>query len=539
MELQGFELYAAGRDLQADAVDSLGRRQRRTLPAGTLLVPNRQPEAPLVATMLELDRPLPPEYVERERRELLKNSSSTIYDLTSWSVPLLHGLETVVLTTGLPAGATPFRMPPPAVPSAVASEAVAWVVDGADDASVAVAARLLERGFEARAAASPFELDGHAFAAGSVVVARFDQPERWQAAVAALQELAGELGAGAVPVGSGLGGGDLPDLGGGHFQRLEPPRVGLVARGGTSFYDFGATWLLIDRELGIRHSHLDEARLANLDLRRYNVLVLPDRWFGTLDRPQLEALTRWVEAGGTLIAVGGNAAALAREEGGLGRVRLLPDVLDELDLYEAAILREHAATAVATPDASLLWSHQAPGEVAFPWPGERPARPAKEELERRDEWQRLFMPSGAILAARVDAEHWLTFGASETLPLLAGRQPVLMATPPVEAPVRFGVLRPAAGGGGRGEGSQATRLGWSLMPLGHEMDLRLSGLLWPEAAHRLASTPWVTRERVGSGQVILFASAPSFRASTPAAARVFFNALVYGPGFGASAPIVP
>lgn len=532
MELQGFELYQVPRPFQADAVDSFGRSERRTVPAGTLLIPNRQPEAPLVATMLELDRQMPPEYVERERREILRTGSSTIYDLTSWSAPLLHGLETLTLSTSLPPGAERFSMSgfPPIV---AAPDAVAWIVDGADDASVGVAARVLELGFEVRAASRPFTLDGRSYSAGSVMVTRFDNDAQWAEAVGALRQLATELDTVAVPVRSGRAQDGLPDLGGGHFQRLEAPRVALVGRGGTSIYDFGATWLLIDRELGIRHTHLDEAMLASNDLRRYNVLVLPDRWFGSLDKPQLDALARWVETGGTLIAVGGSAAQLAKEEG-LSSVRLLPDILDKLDDYEAAVLREHAAATVATPASSVLWSHQAPTSVEFPWPAERPARPSKEELEQRDRWQQQFMPSGAILAARVDTEHWLTFGSTTTLPLLTGRQPVLMAASPVEAPIRFGALRAHASAG-----DTVARVGWSMVPAGREMDLRMSGLLWPEAAHRVANSAWVTRERKGRGQMILFASPPSFRASTPAAARVLFNALILGPGFGADATIVP
>jgi len=49
----------------------------------------------------------------------------------------------------------------------------------------------------------------------------------------------------------------------------------------------------------------------------------------------------------------------------------------------------------------------------------------------------------------------------------------------------------------------------------------------------------VTRESMGSGQVILFAEPPNFRAATLGQARVFLNALVYGPGFGAVQPIQP
>jgi hypothetical protein len=534
MDLQGFELFQTPRSIQVEATDALGRRARRTLPAGTLLIPNRQPDAPLLATMLEFDHPFPQEYVDRERREILRTGNSTMYDLTAWSVPLLHGLESLTLSSGLPDGATPYRAPEVPVAAATA-DAVAWIINGADDASVAAAARLLEQGFELRVATKPFELDGRSFARGSLVVTRFDHQQRWSEAAAAMRTVAESLRTTTIPVRTGLGQGDLPDLGGGYFRRLERPRIALIGRGGTSGYDFGHTWMLVDRDLGIRHSHLNEEAIGSYDLRRYNVIFLPDRWFGTLDEPRLHALMRWVEAGGTLIAIGNTAAMTAREEGGISQVRLLPDVLEKLDVYEASIMREHAAAQVESPAVATLWSHQAAETVDFPWPADRPARAAKDELERGDAWQRQFMPSGAIVAARVDQEHWLAFGTDSVLPLLTARQPILMAAHPIEAPIRFGTFR-----GREASGTTApARVGWSLLPAGQQMEIRMSGLLWPEATHRLANSAWVTRERRGNGQIILFASAPSFRLSTPGAARVLLNALVYGPGLGTSQPILP
>ena len=42
----------------------------------------------------------------------------------------------------------------------------------------------------------------------------------------------------------------------------------------------------------------------------------------------------------------------------------------------------------------------------------------KDDLEKRDKWQSLLMPSGAIVAARVDTSHWETFGTENTMPVL-------------------------------------------------------------------------------------------------------------------------
>jgi hypothetical protein len=67
--------------------------------------------------------------------------------------------------------------------------------------------------------------------------------------------------------------------------------------------------------------------------------------------------------------------------------------------------------------------------------------------------------------------------------------------------------------------------------------LRVSGLLWPEARERLADSAFVTVERAGHGQVILFAGEPGFRGFHRASARLLANAIVYGPGAGASPPV--
>ncbi len=63
-------------------------------------------------------------------------------------------------------------------------------------------------------------------------------------------------------------------------------------------------------------------------------------------------------------------------------------------------------------------------------------------------------------------------------------------------------------------------------------DLRLGGLLWPEAKERIAKGSWATQERVGNGQVILFATQPNFRGYFRGAERLLLNAMFYGPGLG-------
>ena len=63
-------------------------------------------------------------------------------------------------------------------------------------------------------------------------------------------------------------------------------------------------------------------------------------------------------------------------------------------------------------------------------------------------------------------------------------------------------------------------------------ELHLGGLLWPEAAGRIARTAWLTREGRGRGQLILFATDPCFRGYFWGTERLFLNAVLLGPGLG-------
>ena len=541
MDLQGFEVYSLESELGGQSgVDQLGRRfSDRRLPAGTILIPNRQPQAHLLATMLEFDNPMPEEYLARERDSILRSGETTIYDVTAWNLTMLHGLPAVTLDGDLPSAAVRLTAATASPTESVATTAVAWAIDGDSDSAVVAAARLMERGIKVRVADREFELGGQSLSRGSLLVLPADNGFFEGVVATELTEVVRELGVAATPISSGLGDGDLPDIGGGHFTLLEPPRIAIATRGGISALEFGEIWHLLDQTVGIRHSHLDSDSFSFTDLRRYNVLILPNRWFGSLDERTLEGLLTWVEAGGTLIATSGSATELTSKKSKLSKVRRLPDVLDRLDDFELAVIRERMAQSSALPPSSEVWSHTVAEEVDYPWSSLSEAkRPSTEELERRDAWQRQFMPQGAIVAARVDQKHWLSFGTDSILPILYlagfyGNAGVLMANSGVEAPIRFGVLSPDRGAG------ESRRVGWGPVPEGQALHLRMSGLLWPEAAMRIANSPYVTRERQGSGQVILFATSATFRGATKGTARVLLNAMIYGPGFGADQAIEP
>ncbi|MCA9310072.1 MAG: hypothetical protein KDA21_02640, partial [Phycisphaerales bacterium] len=544
LALQGIEAYEAGAAFESPAVDQLGNTHDAVrFPEGTLLIPARQPERALVNALLEFDPHMTPEFLETERRSLLRRGESKLYDVTAWNLTMMYGLPAFELPRELPGGTRPWEPRRGQAGLNGNPTDVAFVIDGADDRALIAAAHLMERGRHVRIADRPFTLDETTFARGSIVVTKNDNPGGDRDFRADIESICGHLGIAATGVATGLGAGDLPDLGGEHFVLLDRPRVALMGRGRFDPYDYGSTWFTLDHRMGMRATYLNCDELGGGgDLRAYNVVILPNAWGRPLDEGRLADLADWVRAGGTLIAVEGSASMLA-DESGIGSTRRLESVLGELDAYEQAVLREWQGRN-ASVNAESVWSHEGPTTVDYPWQ-DAAARPDTDELELRDAWQQIFSPQGAFVAGRVDDEHWLTFGCGDVMPVLAAGGPVLMAGSGVDAPIRIGAWQPATEQSAAAESEDSEeaagdgRVGWARLPEGQRLQVRMSGLLWPEAAQRLANGAWVTRERVGDGQVILFASAPTFRGASLGMTRVLMNAVVCGPGCGTSQPLPP
>lgn len=547
MSLESIEVHTASRAFTiGQGVDRLGRDvSGKELPAGTILISTRQPDAPLVAAMLSFDPRMSDEFLTIERRELLRNGGSKLYDVTAWNTTMMHDLEAYQMNSGLPSVAEPLEEGRFAVTRVGVDRPdarVAYIIDGADDKSVAAAGRLMHMGVKVRAAEKEFDWNGRVYPRGSIAVTRDDNRDLNGELVRRIGEVCSDLGILAVGEDSGLGeGNENPDLGGGLFELLEQPRIAVLTRGMFSPYSAGATWFTIDQRLGIEASYLDAKFAGFSDLRQYNVIIAPDSFGGRGIANMTEPLKTWVEAGGTLITIGSSAESIANEDSGLSNATLLSGSLEDLDEHELAVLRGWAAQQ-ATVNTDRVWAHDPTTQDAeYPWlspPGdddeEAPnlSLPDPDTLKRQDDWNRVFMPQGAILAGRIDDKHWLTSGLGEYVPVVYQADDALMAGAGVEAPVRLGHLEAGGEAGWR-------RFGWSLLPENVQLHLRMSGLLWPEAAQRIANSAYVTRERSGNGQVICFASQPNFRGATRGTERILMNAMILGPGMGADHPVRP
>ncbi len=509
MVAQGVEVFTNAEKFSVTDADSVqGITVARDVPQDCYVIPAQQPLAPLVKAALAFDPRYDQGSLERERRELERKGQSKAYDVTAWSPAHAYGLDALwcaMPSVNLKPASERAEPGAATTPDAVDPKAsvYGWIVDGREDGSVAFAARAMEAGLTVHITDEPFRALGRPFVRGSLLVRRVGNGPDARDIV---QRESKAAGVNAVAVTSARSLDDGPDLGGRHFELLERPRVALLSNAPVSSDDFGHAWHMLDALYGVHVSLIDAQRFGFADLRRYNVLVASDG-SGEVLRDHAEDLRTWVRAGGTLIALGGNAAsALADEKLGLSAVRRRSDVLDDLGPYQRAVQREREA-GKTTIDPAALWD----GKVDAPTPAASKDEPKKvegDEAKEQDRWAATFSPPGVILRGEVNLDSWITAGCDAELPVFFEGSGVLLSQPPTRTAVRLAASE----------------------------RLRFSGLLWPEARLRIADSAWLTVERQGAGQVILFAASPVFRGWFLGTSRLFANAVVYGPGLGASAP---
>ena len=496
-----------------------------TIPSGSMIIPNNQPEAPLVSAILEFDAEIDEEVLIEEKQKRIKNGSSIMYDTTAFNFTMMFGLPAITVPQDLKNNLSNWAPSPETLE--INKDAVIWAVDGKDDRSVAFAARLLEQNIQVRIIDKDSTLSGHDLSRGSVAVIAMDNPS-FNNLHEAIKNVATDLDISVVSIESGFGPKELPDWGGRHFRLLKKPQIAILSHSGFSSYDVGVSWWSLDHHLGIRHSQLNSSLTGYGDLRRYNTIILPS---GNPDLSDYATnmLMDWVKQGGTLIANNRSTRSIISSDG-MGSVKSLNSSFDKSKSYNIDLMRE-IYSLEDNIDISNANSNKVDTEIIYPWETSDVSY-SKEQLEMRDKWQSTLMPSGAIVSARVDSENWLTFGAEDVVPVLYGNYPILMTGGNSLAALRIGELIP-------NKDSKAKTINWSQIPSGYDLNVRMSGLVWPEASQRIANSAYLTREKVGKGQIILFSGEPNFRGSARGTNRLWLNAVIYGSGLGTNPLVNP
>lgn len=508
---QGIEIFSTEKEFSLDGARNYWNEKidSRKFVKESYIIPVMQPKQSLINAILEFDTRMDNKFLKWERESLEKGEGTKLYEVSSWSMPLAYGVDAVAA-----ANIPPITLKK--ISSVNSSEGklinpspkYGYLIEFKSDAVYRLLLDLFESGYVIQSAGKPFKIENNSYERGTLLIRINENPKLDEKYLSSLGEKHGIRIIGVNTALSQKG----PDLGGDEFTLLYAPRTAMLVDQNISMGNYGAMNYLFDYELGLRVSTINLSGLAYIDLRKYNVLILPSFWGSASSfkdaagESGIKMLKTWIANGGTLIAVQSSAAALADSSLKISQVRLRRQSLSSLDKFNDALERENRYKNVMI-DSISVWEGVKGKEQ--PNKKETQIKSDVKAMMEKDQNDIKFMPRGAILKTELDEEHWLNFGCGSRLPAMFNNSYVFLSKLPVQTPVRIS---------------------------GYD-SIRLSGLLWPEAKERLENSAFSTRESNGRGQIILFANEPNFRSYFYGTARLLLNAVLLGPGYGASQPV--
>ncbi len=453
----------------------------RRLPAGTYVVPLAQPGGLLVRNLLDPQTPLDEAFVREQERRRRKRQPDEIYDVTGWSLPLAFDVECLaserasgVRTTPVPVEPAP--RPALELPDARVAYLMPWGV-----ATVETVVAALAQGLVVRSAERAFTLAGRTFPPGTAVLRVFENPPDLRERLGQLVALHGPeiVAADSGFVEEGL------SLGSARVRALRAPRVMLLWDAPVSSLSAGAARFVLERRYGQRLSLVRVATLGRVDLRNFDVIVLPaGEYDKALSAERARRLRDWVEQGGTLIALGEAARFLTRDQVGL--------------------LGTHTELRDGRPEAQDGGDADKPKESAKAPEAKKPDGPAPAfDLERaiQPDDERPDAIAGALLRVQLDPEHWLSAGSD-------GEVQVFVEGQRVFTPLKL---------------DQGVNVG-----IYAREDTVASGLVWEQTRNALQHKAWLMHQPRGEGHVVAFAEDPNFRGFAEATELLFMNAVLLG-----------
>lgn len=238
-----------------------------------------------------------------------KLSDSATYDITAWSLPYARGLKAYALPTKV--AVKPYKIE---ISAALDKEykAYAYVYKWNSVKDASFLGYLLEKGIKARYASLPFTVEGHNFKAGSLIVTRTGNEKLGNTFDEVMIEASRKFNRKITAVNTGFVD-KGKDFGSATVKYIKKPKVAIIAGKGVSTLSFGEIWHFFEQQLKYPVTVLDTDYFNSVDLSKYNVLVLPNGWYGsTISEKRIKT---WVQKGGRLIAIDGALRKFANKDG--------------------------------------------------------------------------------------------------------------------------------------------------------------------------------------------------------------------------------
>ena len=268
------------------------KQDGQTFPANrSYYVPMNQPQYRMIQSIFE---------------KPMTFADSIFYDASAWNLPLAYGLTHAEIKSGSITMGTPLTFESLAfAPVAFEKSTYAYLLDATDFSTHKALYQLLASGHLIKVGQKPFraltDQGEHAFGNGTLLIPVQAQKVSADSLFNKLKEIAAFTGVHfyAVKTGYSLEG---VDLGSNTFEAVELPKVLMPIGQGTSQYEAGEVWYMLDQYVGMPITKVELNEMGRINLNGYDVVVMVNGQYPS-EPGFVSKLKAWVETGGTLITI--------------------------------------------------------------------------------------------------------------------------------------------------------------------------------------------------------------------------------------------
>jgi len=464
---QGIEIYQAEKDFSVDGLLTYFQKKEisKKFSEGSYIIPLDQPAKRLIMSLMEEEPAI---------------SDTFFYDISTWALPIAYGIETY--WTG-----KTISVPSKKIESATLEEGLliggkasyAYVFKWNSNASIHALTWLLQHDYKAHVAMKEFTMNGEKFSRGSIIIPVSNNPKDIHDRMI---ELTKKFHLNIYSAKSGYTEKGI-NLGSDRAVLLKKPKIIVITNSPVSPESYGAIWSMFDNEYGIDFVPVKLDRLRNMDLHDYTAIIFPDDWGNgsgyrsQLDSNAVQKIKTWIAGGGTFIGIEGGAAFASISK------------IASLKIKEKKKADEEKSKEEKKDDKKDASKKELSEE-------ELEKRMTVEERERKS---RLENIPGTMLRVKLDGSHPLGFGYDSLIIVL-----------------------------------KTTNTIYELSSNGYNVGIytkspRVSGYISKENEKRIEETPFLVHEKLGAGNIVIFADDPNFRLFWDGLNMLFINSVLLMP----------
>ncbi|GHT71264.1 peptidase M14 [Bacteroidia bacterium] len=249
-----------------------------------------------------------PSMVKTLMENVTEYADSTFYDISTWTFPHAYNLQYDEL--GSVSGLLGEKIDQPVFVKGKVNggkSAIAYLFENTQYYSSVLITELLKRNLIVKVGSKPFTYPDDKktvrFGHGTLLIPVQSQVLDPDELYNLINRLAEECGVEVYAVKQGLMA-DY-DLGSPSFTPVTLPKVAVITGSGMGIPESGEVWMLLSKRFRISPTLIDYNTLSNVNLDKYNVLVMADGTpTRTLSQTVVDKIVNWVENGGVLIASG-------------------------------------------------------------------------------------------------------------------------------------------------------------------------------------------------------------------------------------------